>query len=1157
MKRIEKLRLDINKEDSFNIVNFKQNDTCDLIIDVYKDGVVQDVSEQIINFYVKKPDSTFVEQTTGISATGNVVTINVDEQVVTREGRAYGEITLKDNNGKMTSSCFIINIGEQKVNINDLVESSDKIAILDEIRDFIEQAKKDIAEYKATISDLDERVAENNKKINELNKKIDTVDASIDETKEQALSEIEAKHQEVVNSINEANESINEAKGQALSDINAEKENSVNAINETKTEAVEAISTNINEGLSNINNAVEEGLNNINNSANETLEELETTKEELKELNSTAQNTKLQLKGEHSTAENRRKALQEVVDNANAINELLITTKEEASVKEINLSELIERVNSLIIVADNNISALNVENTKAESNINEINPLNVEADENIEELKRLIQQAIDIAIPALKAYIAEHTPAEDLTEVNKQLEELFNAVNELDIRFNNYYTKEETNALISEKISEIEFPETDLSNYYNKQESEALISEKIGMIEFPKVDLSNYYTKEEVYNKDDINKKLNGIIATGKVGSDGPPACYLNEPENPYGDNLYYYIRFLHPDTNCPRLIYVKKGIDERYPYIKVADTGKKSLYMSTSSYITGYDFDGTNWKNLSTTGLPQVVNVDDLLIYSCSVDIKHRGSVGVEDETIYHPANELDFNIITDYNKAIEKKYYTVNHDIAIDNSPVESFMGYIVNDFINSDILQNLYNNDNELKYSRAKVNGIWGEWKRGGSVDLSGYYTKEEVDEVVKNVSVDLSDYYTKKEIDRKIEVYKGEIGYSEHNVKPVGFDEAFERLLENVATIHTSIKGEVVGYIQGNMARMLNSSSADVRKPGVMLITNYNNQQEGIKPTISNSATTNRDFDVIQMKNASGSTISSSVRTSICYLCYYNTETGEFEKGVNPTSSYHFAFDEYYYSTIDIYNADNTIAYPACEGEIEAKIPDLNKCIEEGNYKVNIKTGDVIANTPFNLVEDSNIALIPDFDDVFASIKEVQIRASERDITGILKVSVAKDVIHQELIEDNGNIFKRMFIRGLWTEWSKESYLDIEPNQYSEKNGEYITNSLIELYNNNLRFEYGEYEVDSAKNSPHVTNPQKEYTDIVMLKAGGFKQVLGCMVFPHRLDFHYSMYCNINMVLVDPSNKPDCLRLYIGYLGDRTEAFHPQNGLVKIKYCVFGY
>lgn len=35
----------------------------------------------------------------------------------------------------------------------------------------------------------------------------------------------------------------------------------------------------------------------------------------------------------------------------------------------------------------------------------------------------------------------------------------------------------------------------------------------------------------------------------------------------------------------------------------------------------------------------------------------------------------------------------------------------------------------------------------------VDLSGYYTKEEVDEAIKNVEVDLTEYYTKEEVDDK--------------------------------------------------------------------------------------------------------------------------------------------------------------------------------------------------------------------------------------------------------------------------------------------------------------------------------------------------------------------------------------------------------------------
>jgi hypothetical protein len=41
----------------------------------------------------------------------------------------------------------------------------------------------------------------------------------------------------------------------------------------------------------------------------------------------------------------------------------------------------------------------------------------------------------------------------------------------------------------------------------------------------------------------------------------------------------------------------------------------------------------------------------------------------------------------------------------------------------------------------------------------IDLSAFYTKEDIDEMLSNVSVDMSDYYTKEQIDALIGAIEG--------------------------------------------------------------------------------------------------------------------------------------------------------------------------------------------------------------------------------------------------------------------------------------------------------------------------------------------------------------------------------------------------------------
>lgn len=131
--------------------------------------------------------------------------------------------------------------------------------------------------------------------------------------------------------------------------------------------------------------------------------------------------------------------LEVAVQMARTTQNELLTAKNEAISVKVALNQVIEATESLK-------NALITENERAEANIAELNVLHPEADIRIIELRDLIQQAIEIAIPALKSYIADFTPALDLTEVNEKLEELYSAINTINIQFNNYYTKEEVDA---------------------------------------------------------------------------------------------------------------------------------------------------------------------------------------------------------------------------------------------------------------------------------------------------------------------------------------------------------------------------------------------------------------------------------------------------------------------------------------------------------------------------------------------------------------------------------------------------------------------------------------------------------------------------------------------------------------------------------------
>ena len=142
-------------------------------------------------------------------------------------------------------------------------------------------------------------------------------------------------------------------------------------------------------------------------------------------------------------------------------------------------------------------------------------------------------------------------PAPDLTDYAKKT----------DIPdVSNFATKDEipsieglaTEQFVTDKISEIDIPETDLSNYYNKAETEALVNEAVGGIVIP--DTSDFITMEDVeakgyvsditgkadkattlagygitdaYTKSQVDAKIAEIGSGGNIDLDG----YVSEDE--------------------------------------------------------------------------------------------------------------------------------------------------------------------------------------------------------------------------------------------------------------------------------------------------------------------------------------------------------------------------------------------------------------------------------------------------------------------------------------------------------------------------------------------------------------------------------------------------------------------------------------------------
>lgn len=321
---------------------------------------------------------------------------------------------------------------------------------LEEISDLRYEAIDDIQEARDegidTITILNNETVQiiDQIKGNSINLIIDEKDNSIKEMagfKDDCLKAIELLKNGTVTMIHQAkNDSINEINDTVDRHLTTIRNNAMQGkadiINLTKTskEEITGLTNESKEAIEALRNEV---IDNIDDYTIEHIEELEAiidsllpTVGEARELETSLINLKesltilkdaLQKLNADGLLLNDK--LEVAVQMARTTQNELLTAKNEAISVKVALNQVIEATESLK-------NALITENERAEANIAELNVLHPEADIRIIELRDLIQQAIDIAIPALRSFIAEHTPAEDLTEVNERLEALTNAINE-------------------------------------------------------------------------------------------------------------------------------------------------------------------------------------------------------------------------------------------------------------------------------------------------------------------------------------------------------------------------------------------------------------------------------------------------------------------------------------------------------------------------------------------------------------------------------------------------------------------------------------------------------------------------------------------------------------------------------------------------------
>lgn len=633
----------------------KKQDSVNLCITLKNENIPVILEGQVPRLYIRKQDGTVVVQggteelgDGSIVLTGNTAIIKLKNSAINSVGLCYGELELEDAEGTTITQSFLFEVVDRLADTDTPIKAVNDIYLLGEVEKFIIQAKKDMEEIKSNITIFK---GDMNKAIEEFNKKVEDTVLRISTAENSAIESI---NNNTISSL----EQIASTTQQSVEEVNKTKEESLTTLYDTKEAYKVELGEKTVEGLRNLSSMTQFYINNIETVQKDfevKIGEADVLKTELEKLRLLAEQTKT------------------------GLNEKTVEGK-----------QTLELLDAIITSAKATQLLLEEENRKALTNSNELKLLNPEADLNIEELKKLIAEARDIAIPALKAYIKEHKPAEDLTEVNAQLEELYNAVAELDIRFNNYYTKEE------------------------------------------------------------VDGKFEELKTIGEIGSEGPPACYLIAPDSPFGDNTKCIIRYQDPKTYMYYIAYISNSASASFPYAQKSGTACY-LYFSNSQESThmvvyGYT---TEWKTLNVY---RYITAPTIL--SSSLDIPYRASSAEYEGLIYFKAKELNFDIVNDYNVAIIDKYYTIKQLEMIDNAPHEEIEGYLINDFATNKIIQTVFDIKNKATYIREKNDDTgWTEWTvLGGDIDLSNYYNKTEVDEKISNI--DLTLYAKKDEVETSL-------------------------------------------------------------------------------------------------------------------------------------------------------------------------------------------------------------------------------------------------------------------------------------------------------------------------------------------------------------------------------------------------------------------
>lgn len=128
----------------------KQLDSVFLYIKITENGVTKDLTGQTIKLFAIKEDKKIVEQTTKINITNQregLVEIELLNAALQVHGFTYFELEISDSNGIISTSDFILRVNK-RVGSDEAIESTNEVATLKKIEEYVAQAKVELQKLK-------------------------------------------------------------------------------------------------------------------------------------------------------------------------------------------------------------------------------------------------------------------------------------------------------------------------------------------------------------------------------------------------------------------------------------------------------------------------------------------------------------------------------------------------------------------------------------------------------------------------------------------------------------------------------------------------------------------------------------------------------------------------------------------------------------------------------------------------------------------------------------------------------------------------------------------------------------------------------------------------------------------------------------------------